>query len=309
MGRLPRERDSALHKRLITAWNESKRTRQKYWNDRQRKEEHDAKLNVVQALLLARTHGGMAPVPPSLSIDLSVEPKLRRQWFPAPQPSMEPIHAQLFQHTVESMEEYMAQVCKVPPEQAVIEDKAIEILILFSGGLPLMRDMQSLEYGDVSDTGHKVDCVFMYEDIELSSIEFKNEDSSERDLAVQNRKNGRHACCLQEAYAAIGVKDISVFMADVYASNRYIFTAQSEISCIRKTVDKSPNTFYGKFKLNNKGEAHSKYMRLIRDSELQQDVKTTSWENSRRGRVMMGMGSSSGSTAKLNLRQSELRHI
>lgn len=76
-----------------------------------------------------------------------------------------------------------------------------------------MKQMQSLEYGDVSDAGRKVDCIFMYEDIEISNVEFKNNDSSERELAVQNRKDARLARCLQEAQVGIGVKDLSVFMA------------------------------------------------------------------------------------------------
>ncbi|KAI8598600.1 hypothetical protein EDD21DRAFT_183002 [Dissophora ornata] len=70
----------------------------------------------------------------------------------------------------------------------------------------VMKQMQSSEYGDISDSGRKVDCIFMYENIELSNIEFKKEDASERDLAIQNRKNVRLARCLQEAHAAIGVK-------------------------------------------------------------------------------------------------------
>jgi hypothetical protein len=62
----------------------------------------------------------------------------------------------------------------------------------------VIKQMQSSEYGDVSDSGRKVDCIFMYDDIELSNIEFKNEDTPERELAVQNRKNIRLARCLQE---------------------------------------------------------------------------------------------------------------
>jgi hypothetical protein len=80
----------------------------------------------------------------------------------------------------------------------------------------LIKQMQSMEYGDVSDSECKVDCVFIYEDIELSNTEFKNEDSSERELVVQNHKNVRRARCLQEAHAIIGFKDPSAFMADVY---------------------------------------------------------------------------------------------
>ncbi|OAQ28351.1 hypothetical protein K457DRAFT_567178 [Linnemannia elongata AG-77] len=39
------QRDSAQHKRLITTWSHSKRARQKYWNDKQKKEERDAQLD------------------------------------------------------------------------------------------------------------------------------------------------------------------------------------------------------------------------------------------------------------------------
>lgn len=49
----------------------------------------------------------------------------------------------------------------------------------------LIKQMQSMEYGDASDSGRKVDSVFMHNDAELSNIE----DSSEQELAVQNRKN------------------------------------------------------------------------------------------------------------------------
>ncbi|KAF8937738.1 hypothetical protein BGZ58_002229 [Dissophora ornata] len=96
------------------------------------------------------------------------------------------------------------------PVEASMEDKVLEILILLGEKVleasKVMKQMQSSEYGDISDSGRKVDCIFMYENIELSNIEFKKEDASERDLAIQNRKNVRLARCLQEAHAAIGVK-------------------------------------------------------------------------------------------------------
>ncbi|GJJ77246.1 hypothetical protein EMPS_09605 [Entomortierella parvispora] len=80
----------------------------------------------------------------------------------------------------------------------------------------IMRQMQSLEHGDASDTGRKVDCIFMFQGVELSNIEFKRADCGARDLAIQNRKNVRLARCLQEYHASIGVKDPSIFMADVH---------------------------------------------------------------------------------------------
>ncbi|KAF9577934.1 hypothetical protein BGW38_006559, partial [Lunasporangiospora selenospora] len=67
----------------------------------------------------------------------------------------------------------------------------------------VMRQMQTGEYSDVSDTGLKVDGLFRYNDIELSNIELKSPEIGSRDLAIQNRKNVRLACCLQEAHAAV----------------------------------------------------------------------------------------------------------
>ncbi|ORZ19295.1 hypothetical protein BCR41DRAFT_43092 [Lobosporangium transversale] len=78
-----------------------------------------------------------------------------------------------------------------------------------------MRRMQSSEYGDVSDTGRKVDCIFMYKGIELSNIEFKCPNICPQDIAIQNRKNVRLARCIQEAHLAIGVSSPSILMADV----------------------------------------------------------------------------------------------
>ncbi|KAG0227336.1 hypothetical protein BGX31_007021 [Mortierella sp. GBA43] len=36
----------------------------------------------------------------------------------------------------------------------------------------LLRSQQATEYGDISDSGGKVDLTFMYEDVELSNLEF-----------------------------------------------------------------------------------------------------------------------------------------
>jgi hypothetical protein len=79
-----------------------------------------------------------------------------------------------------------------------------------------MRHMQSLEHGDISDAGLKVDRIFMYKGIELSTIEFKRAEIGARDLAIQNRKNVRLARCIQEVHASLGVGDPSIFMADVH---------------------------------------------------------------------------------------------
>jgi hypothetical protein len=79
-----------------------------------------------------------------------------------------------------------------------------------------MRHMQWEEHGDVGDTGRKVGYIFIYKGIELSNIEFKRTDIGARDIAIQNRNNTRLARCIQEAHTSLGVKDPSVFMADVH---------------------------------------------------------------------------------------------
>ncbi|KAF9400788.1 hypothetical protein BGX21_003515 [Mortierella sp. AD011] len=78
-----------------------------------------------------------------------------------------------------------------------------------------MRQHQASEYNEVSESARKVDCLFMYEGLELSNIEFKRPDTSVRDLAIQNRKNVRLGRCIQEAHIAVGVEEPSVMMADV----------------------------------------------------------------------------------------------
>ncbi|KAF9203139.1 hypothetical protein BGZ59_001795 [Podila verticillata] len=110
--------------------------------------------------------------------------------------------------------------CKGLPPEADMRDKVLEILTKLDETMleasKVMRHMQSLEHGDVSDAGRKVDCIFMYKGIELSNIEFKRAEIGERDLAIQNRKNVRLARCIQEFHASLGVEDPSIFMADVH---------------------------------------------------------------------------------------------
>jgi hypothetical protein len=36
-----------------------------------------------------------------------------------------------------------------------------------------MRQLQSAEYGDVSESGRKVDMLFMFDGVEVSNVEFK----------------------------------------------------------------------------------------------------------------------------------------
>ncbi|KAF9084652.1 hypothetical protein BGX27_003737, partial [Mortierella sp. AM989] len=84
-----------------------------------------------------------------------------------------------------------------------------------------MRQMQSAEFGDPSESGRKSDCLFMFEEIELSNIEFKKPGISETDLGVQNRKNIRLGRCLQEAHVAFGAVEPSVLMGDVSGKFRW----------------------------------------------------------------------------------------
>jgi len=76
--------------------------------------------------------------------------------------------------------------------------------------------MQSNEYSDTSDSGRKVDCLFMMQGAELSNVEFKHAETCVKELAIQNRKNVRLARCIQEAHATYGVKDPSILMADIF---------------------------------------------------------------------------------------------
>jgi hypothetical protein len=79
----------------------------------------------------------------------------------------------------------------------------------------ILRRHQSAEYGDVSDSGRKVDCLFSYHGIELSNIELKTPDITPRDIAIQNRKNVRLARAIQEAHAESGAPGEPILMADV----------------------------------------------------------------------------------------------
>jgi hypothetical protein len=55
----------------------------------------------------------------------------------------------------------------------------------------------------------------MYQDIELSNIEFKCFGTSRGNIIVQSRKNVRLGRCLQEVHTVIGVKDASVIIGDI----------------------------------------------------------------------------------------------
>ncbi|KAF9117464.1 hypothetical protein BGW39_002160, partial [Mortierella sp. 14UC] len=103
--------------------------------------------------------------------------------------------------------------------EAEVEDKVLQILIHLGEKMleasKIMRKWQAEEYGDVSEAGRKVDCLFMFDGIELSNLEIKHPDISKNELGIQNKKNIRLARCIQEAHIALGVKDACVFMADV----------------------------------------------------------------------------------------------
>ncbi|KAF9975043.1 hypothetical protein BGZ75_000647 [Mortierella antarctica] len=79
----------------------------------------------------------------------------------------------------------------------------------------VMRQRQTAEFDDVSESGRKVDLLFMYKGVEISNMEFKRPSATERDLAIQTRKNIRLARCMQEAHASMGVKKPSIMMADI----------------------------------------------------------------------------------------------
>ncbi|KAG0004806.1 hypothetical protein BGZ79_008051 [Entomortierella chlamydospora] len=114
------------------------------------------------------------------------------------------------------------------PASAKLEEKVLEILKQLLRTIhclindekaleasKIMRQHQASEYNEVSESARKVDCLFMYEGLELSNIEFKKPDTSVHDLAIQNRKNVRLGRCIQEAHIAVGVQEPSVMMADV----------------------------------------------------------------------------------------------
>ncbi|KAF9579354.1 hypothetical protein BGW38_004422, partial [Lunasporangiospora selenospora] len=100
----------------------------------------------------------------------------------------------------------------------------------------IMKRWQTEEYGDVSEAGRKVDCLFMFDGIELSNLEIKHSHISKTDLAIQNKKNIRLARCIQESHVALGVEDASVFMADVcgFVAVFYQLRPMGDISVVGK---------------------------------------------------------------------------
>ncbi|KAF9578511.1 hypothetical protein BGW38_005648 [Lunasporangiospora selenospora] len=105
------------------------------------------------------------------------------------------------------------------PKTAAMQNKVLKLLIRLGEKMmdasKVLRQQQASEFGDVSDTGRRVDLLFMYQGIELSNIEFKRPNTSRREATVQSRKNIRLGRCLQEAHITYGVKDASVIMGDI----------------------------------------------------------------------------------------------
>jgi len=57
------------------------------------------------------------------------------------------------------------------------------------GAFKIMKRLQHMEYGEVPETGRKVECIFVTEGVEISNIEFKRLSISGTEVAIQNRRN------------------------------------------------------------------------------------------------------------------------
>ncbi|KAG0291974.1 hypothetical protein BGZ98_002784 [Dissophora globulifera] len=66
------------------------------------------------------------------------------------------------------------------------------------GASKIMRRLQRLEHGEVSETGSKVDCIFVADGVEISNTEFKKVNISGTEVAIENRKNVCPVRCIQE---------------------------------------------------------------------------------------------------------------
>ncbi|GJJ76485.1 hypothetical protein EMPS_08844 [Entomortierella parvispora] len=103
----------------------------------------------------------------------------------------------------------------------------------------IMKRLQFLEHGDVSEAGRKVDCIFLAGGVEVSNIEFKRLNICGADVAIQNRKNVRLARCIQEEMYALGLENPVVFMADVqgYTGAFYRICPMGDIAIAGTTTD------------------------------------------------------------------------
>lgn len=100
----------------------------------------------------------------------------------------------------------------------------------------IMKKLQSLEHGDVSESGRKVDCIFVVDDVEISNIEFKRPNVSDTDIAIQNRKNVRLARCIQEELRTLGMEEPVVYMADVQGMELSLRRFYSPVPCMKCCV-------------------------------------------------------------------------
>ncbi|KAF9970336.1 hypothetical protein BGZ73_006961 [Actinomortierella ambigua] len=129
---------------------------------------------------------------------------------------------------------YWVRVFSILVKQVTIQtgEKAL-------GATKVIRRQQTAEYGEVSEAGRKVDCIFAFKKIELSNVEFKLRGAMDKEVAVQNRKNIRLARALQEAHARHGAGDVSVLMADVagFVGTFYQVCPMGDIHTAGRTAD------------------------------------------------------------------------
>ncbi|KAI8596047.1 hypothetical protein EDD21DRAFT_17560 [Dissophora ornata] len=62
-------------------------------------------------------------------------------------------------------------------------------------------------------------------------------------------------------------------MAQEQTVSQFSTQEVSDISWISTAVDRSPNVFFDAFNLNDKRRAHQRYLRMVRNSDLNEDVK------------------------------------
>ncbi|KAG0366137.1 hypothetical protein BGZ54_005754 [Gamsiella multidivaricata] len=104
------------------------------------------------------------------------------------------------------------------PADGNMEDRVLQILSQLEKALEtsrIIRDVQSADNEDKSESGWKVNCLFRFDKIALSKIAFSQANIGERDITLQHQKSVRLARCIQRAHAAIGVENPSVLMADM----------------------------------------------------------------------------------------------
>ncbi|KAG0308427.1 hypothetical protein BGZ97_013379 [Linnemannia gamsii] len=157
---------------------------------------------------------------------------------------MLPVHALLFDHALESLKEYQSRGRQ--EKDILVKDAQVAMSCVLNTTLKrACRHFGELDEADLVETAkslsvidgfEKHECtiitrndtipsengclqlwtsIFSVTGLEIANIEFKRPGSTERDLALQNRKNVRLARCIQEAHFALSVEDASGMMADV----------------------------------------------------------------------------------------------